>query len=94
MRNTYRGYNDTIISFLKMFPPSQFPSRPPMGGMGGMPGMSMPKEEAPVAIENLEPQIEYSNLECLNIDPKTPVTNALKQDTAALVVKYCPESNI
>ena len=70
-----------------MLPPTQFPVRPPMGGgMPGMPGM-MPKEEPPMKIENIESLIDYSNLECLNVDPKTPPTNALKQDNDSLVLK-------
>ncbi len=59
---------------------------PPAGG-AALPGMAMPKEDGPVTIENLEAVIDYGNLECLNIDPKTPVTNALKQDNPALVLR-------
>ena len=70
-----------------MMPPSQFPIGPPSGGMPGMPGM-LPKEEAPVMIDNLESVIDYGNVECLNADPKTPVTNALKQDNEHIVLKY------
>eukprot|EP00826_Nyctotherus_ovalis_P051891 TRINITY_DN6515_c0_g1_i2.p2 TRINITY_DN6515_c0_g1~~TRINITY_DN6515_c0_g1_i2.p2 ORF type:complete len:160 (+),score=47.94 TRINITY_DN6515_c0_g1_i2:47-526(+) len=31
--------------------------------------------------------IDYSSLECLNLDPSTPLTNALKQDNDTLVIQ-------
>nr|ABR27268.1 unknown [Nyctotherus ovalis] len=57
----------------------QFPIR--------MPGGMAPKEEPPATIDNLDPMIDYANLECLNIDSSTPVTNALKQNSDSLVIQ-------
>lgn len=62
------------------------PIRPTPGGMPAHMG-ELPKEEGPIKIDNLEPLFDYVNLECLNADPKTPLTNALKQDNDILVVK-------
>ena len=73
--------------FNNMLPPSEFPMGPPSGGMGGMHGLGAMTKEEPTKIDNLESQIDFSNIECLNFDPKTPVNNALKQDTAALVLR-------
>ena len=51
------------------------------------PGGMAPKEEPPTTIDNLDPMIDYGNLECLNLDSSTPVTNALKQNSDSLVIQ-------
>eukprot|EP00831_Metopus_contortus_P009793 TRINITY_DN13784_c0_g1_i12.p2 TRINITY_DN13784_c0_g1~~TRINITY_DN13784_c0_g1_i12.p2 ORF type:complete len:216 (-),score=55.86 TRINITY_DN13784_c0_g1_i12:167-814(-) len=46
-----------------------------------------PKEEGPVKIESLEGMIDFSNVEYLNVDPKTPATAVLRQGTESLGIR-------